>query len=130
MAAGGRERLCVATASGPEVGLQLMREHLASLLAGRVSVGKTASGGAAPCRGARSGRDDQRRAGGEGEPGGVGQPAAGVADQAQHGLAGVTHDLADAVEEHEAQALGPGVVQLRRQGDPLEGRRAGCTASR
>ena len=53
-----------------------------------------------------------RRAGGERETGGVGELATRLADQPEHGLAGVADDLADAVEEHEAQPLGPGVVQL------------------
>jgi hypothetical protein len=43
----------------------------------------------------------------EREAGGVGELAARLADQPEHGLAGVTHHLADAVEQHEAQPLGP-----------------------
>ena len=50
VAGAGRERLWVATVSGREVGLQVMREHLTSLPAERVSVGKATSGGAAPRR--------------------------------------------------------------------------------
>jgi hypothetical protein len=50
----------------------------------------------------------------------VGEPAARGADQPEHGLAGVRHDLADAVEQHEAQPLR--AVQLLGQGDPLERR--------
>jgi ABC-type transporter Mla maintaining outer membrane lipid asymmetry ATPase subunit MlaF len=52
----------------------------------------------------------------------VGELAARLADQPEHRLAGVTHDLADAVQEHKAQALGAGVVQRLGQGDPLESR--------
>ena len=70
--------------------------------------------------GGRSGGGAKRRAGGERQTGAVGEPAARLADQPEHGLAGVTHDLAEAVEEDEAQPLGPGGVQLRRQSDALE----------
>ena len=59
-------------------------------------------------------------AGRQGEAGGVGEPAAGLADQAQDGLAGVADDLAEAVQEHEAQPLGARMAQLGRQGHPLE----------
>ena len=41
------------------------------------------------------------------ETGSVGQRRRRLADQTQHGLAGVPDDPADAVEEHEAQPLGP-----------------------